>query len=70
MCNGQSCECWLLYYSLFIVFLHQNITDALTRATQVGGAGNTNNNVFHDVVNAIIAHFTVFILSYTPGLSL
>jgi len=33
MCDRLSCECCLLYYSLFIVWLHQDITDALTRAT-------------------------------------
>jgi hypothetical protein len=39
----------LLYYSLFIVFLHQDITDSLTRVTQVGGEGHPDNIVFQDV---------------------
>jgi hypothetical protein len=44
--NRVSVVCYIIH---FIFFLCYDITDALTRVTQVGGGGNRNNIVFNDV---------------------
>jgi len=49
------CECCLLYKSLFIVGLNQDIQDALIGVTQVDGGENAGNIVFLKVNDLILA---------------